>query len=206
MHHRFSGFWSHPHGCAGRHGRRHGFAGLLGGVLGHGDFGWHSFRAGRKLGAEDLQLLVLALLAEKPAHGYELIKALSDRSGGYYHPSPGMVYPALTYLEEIGYASFESEGTRKLYSITNAGRAYLEENRGVAETLLAQLKWVGEKMNAMRNAYASEGDSSDATSVKLRAARARLRATLIELQGASEEEQRRVAEILDRAADEIRRK
>ncbi|HET7097408.1 MAG TPA: PadR family transcriptional regulator [Casimicrobiaceae bacterium] len=206
MHHRFSGFWSHPHGCAGRHGRRHGFAGLLGGVLGHGDFGWHSFRAGRKLGAEDLQLLVLALLAEKPAHGYELIKALSDRSGGYYHPSPGMVYPALTYLEEIGYASFESEGTRKLYSITNAGRAYLEENRGVAETLLAQLKWVGEKMNAMRNAYASEGDSSDATSVKLRAARARLRAALIELQGASEEEQRRVAEILDRAADEIRRK
>ncbi len=206
MHHRFSGFWSHPHGCAGRHGRRHGFAGLLGGVLGHGDFGWHSFRAGRKLGAEDLQLLVLALLAEKPAHGYELIKALSDRSGGYYHPSPGMVYPALTYLEEIGYASFESEGTRKLYSITDAGRAYLEENRGVAETLLAQLKWVGEKMNAMRNAYASEGDSSEAMSVKLRAARARLRAALIEMHGASEDEQRRVAEILDRAADEIRRK
>jgi len=206
MHRRFSGFWSHPHDCAGRHGRRHGFAGLIGGVLGHGDFGWHSFRAGRKLGAEDLQLLVLALLAEKPAHGYELIKALSDRSGGYYHPSPGMVYPALTYLEEIGYASFESEGTRKLYSITEAGRAYLEENRGVAETLLAQLKWVGEKMSAMRNAYASEGDSGETMSVKLRAARARLRAALIELQGASEEEQRRVAEILDRAADEIRRK
>ena len=206
MHHRFSGFWHHPHDCAGRHGRRHGFAGLLGGVLGHGDFGWHSFRAGRKLGAEDLQLLILALLAEKPAHGYELIKALSDRSGGYYQPSPGMVYPALTYLEEIGYAAFESEGTRKLYSITDPGRAHLEEHRGVAETLLAQLKWVGEKMSAMRNAYASDGDSTETMSVKLRAARVRLRAALIETHGASEEEQRRVAEILDRAADEIRRK
>ena len=206
MHHRFAGFWVHPNDCAGRHGRRHGFAGLLGGILGHGDFGWHSFRASRKLGAEDLQLLILALLSEKPAHGYELIKALSDRSGGYYHPSPGMVYPALTYLEEIGYASFESEGTRKLYSITDAGRAHLEENRSFADTILAQLKWVGEKMGAMRNAFSSEADSGDAMSTKLRAARARLRAALMETRGASEEEQRRVADILDRAADEIRRK
>src|SRR5215470_6698512 len=164
MHHRVAGFWLYPHDCAGRHGRRHGFAGLLGGVLGHGDFGWHSFRAGRKLGAEDLQLLILALLAEKPAHGYELIKALSDRSGGYYQPSPGMVYPALTYLEEIGYASFESEGTRKLYSITDAGRAHLEENRSIAETILAQLKWVGERVGAMRGAFANDGESGEAMS------------------------------------------
>ena len=205
MRHSYAGFWFHPHECAGRHSRRHGFAGLLGGVLGHGDFGWQSFRAGRKLGAEDLQLVILALLAEKPAHGYELIKALSDRSGGYYHPSPGMVYPALTYLEEIGYASVESEGTRKLYSITDAGRAHLDENRSLADTILAQLKWVGEKMGAMRSAF-SESDSGEATSVKLRAARGRLRAALIEMRGASEEEQRRIAEILDRAADEIRRK
>ena len=207
MHHPFARFrLHHAHDCAGRHARRHGFAGLLGGVLGHGDFGWHSFRAGRKLGAEDLQLLVLALLAEKPAHGYELIKALSDRSGGYYRPSPGMVYPALTYLEEIGYASFESEGTRKLYSITDAGRAHLEENRSTADTMLAQLKWVGEKMGAMRNAFSNDSDPNEAMSTKLRAARARLRAALMETRGAADDEQRRVAEILDRAADEIRGK
>jgi len=206
VHHHFAGFWLHPHDCGGRHGRRHGFAGVLGGMFGHGDFGWHSFRAGRKLGAEDLQLLILALLSEKPAHGYELIKALSDRSGGYYHPSPGMVYPALTYLEEIGYASYASEGTRKLYSITDAGRTHLDENRSVADTILAQLKWVGERMGAMRSAFSTDGDSSEAMSVKLRAARARLRAALIEIRGASEDEQRRIAEILDRAADEIRRK
>jgi DNA-binding PadR family transcriptional regulator len=206
MHHRFAGFWLHPHDCIGRHGRRHGFAGVLGGVLGHGDFGWHSFRAGRKLGAEDLQLIILALLAEKPAHGYEIIKALAERSGGYYHPSPGMVYPALTYLEEIGYASVETEGTRKLYNITDAGRVHLEENRGIADTMLAQLKWVGEKMAHMRSAFSNEGDQGDAMSAKLRAARARLRAALIERGDASEDEQRRIAEILDRAAEAIRGK
>ena len=205
MSHPFAAFWLHRRDCAGRH-RRHGFGGLLGGVMGHGDFGWHHFRAGRKLGAEDLQLVILALLAEKPAHGYEIIKALSDRSGGYYHPSPGMVYPALTYLEEIGYASVEAEGTRKRYTVTEAGRAHLDENRSVADTILAQLKWVGEKMGAMRNAFSSEADAGDAMSAKLRAARARVRAALIEARGASEEEQRRIAGILDRAADEIRRK
>ena len=199
MHRRFAGFWMHPHDCAGRQGRRHGFAGFLGGVLGHGDFDWHSLRAGRKLGAEDLQLVILALLAEKPAHGYEIIKALFERSGGYYHPSPGMVYPALTY------ASVEAEGTRKLYNITDAGRAHLDENRSAAETILAQLKWVGEKMGHVRNAFSSES-SSDRMSAKLRAARARLRAALIEKGDASDDEQRRIAEVLDRAADEIRGK
>jgi DNA-binding PadR family transcriptional regulator len=202
----FAAFLFHRRGCAGRHRRSGSLAGLFGGAMGHGDFGWHSFRAGRKLGAEDLQLVILALLSEKPAHGYEIIKALSDRSGGYYHPSPGMVYPALTYLEEIGYASVEAEGTRKLYTLTDAGRAYLEENRSVADTILAQLKWVGEKIGAMRNAFSSEADTSDPMSSKLRAARSRLRAALIEMHGASEEEQRRIAEILDRAADAIRGK
>ena len=206
MHRHFAGFWLHPRNCVGRHSRRHGFAGVLGGVLGHGDFGWHSFRAGRKLGAEDLQLVILALLSEKPAHGYEIIKSLAERSGGFYHPSPGMVYPALTYLEEIGYASVEAEGTRKLYNITDAGRAHLEENRGVVDTMLAQLKWVGERMEHMRSAFSHEGDQGDAVSARLGAARSRLKAALVEKRGASEDEQRRIAEILDRAANDIRGK
>ncbi len=205
MHRHFTG-WLHPRDCVGRHGRRHGFAGVLGGVLGHGDFGWHSFRAGRKLGAEDLQLVILALLSEKPAHGYEIIKSLAERSGGFYHPSPGMVYPALTYLEEIGYASVEAEGTRKLFKITDAGRAHLEENRGVADTMLAQLKWVGEKMEHMRSAFSREAEPADTMSGRLRAARSRLKAALVEKRGASEDEQRRIAEILDRAANDIRGK
>src|SRR5215471_3540767 len=101
--------------CGGRYGRRPGF-GVFGAMGGRG-FGWHGFRAGRKLGGDDLQLLILALLADRPFHGYEIIRALEERSGGFYSPSPGMVYPALTYLEEIGYASVESEGAKKLYRI-----------------------------------------------------------------------------------------
>jgi DNA-binding PadR family transcriptional regulator len=204
MHGHFAGFWGRERGCARRHGRRHGFAGVLGGVLGHGDIGWDSFRAGRKLGAEDLQLVILALLAEKPAHGYEIIKALGERSGGFYSPSPGMVYPALTYLEEIGYASMETEGTRKRYQITDAGRAHLEQNRSVVDTMLAQLKWVGDKMEHVRRAFWHDGEPTEDRSTQLREARSRLRAALVEKSGASGEEQRRIAEILDRATKDIR--
>src|SRR5277367_669719 len=108
-----------PHG---RHGFGHGGPGFMGGH-GGGDFGW-----ARKLGAKDLQLLILALLGERPAHGYELIKTLEERSGGFYSPSPGVIYPALTYLHDIGFASVEQQGTRKLYSITPEGKAHLEAN------------------------------------------------------------------------------
>ena len=74
----------------------------------------------------DLQLVILSLLAEKPSYGYELIKAIEERMGGGYAPSPGVVYPTLTLLEERGFAQIEpSEGSRKVYGITEAGRAEL---------------------------------------------------------------------------------
>ena len=179
---------------------------MLGNAFGRGDIGWHGFRAGRKLGADDLQLLILALLDEGPAHGYELIKVFGERSGGFYNPSPGMVYPALTYLEEIGYASVEADGNRKLYRITEAGRAWLDENRSVVDTIFEQLKWAGEKMAHMRRAFSDETERADGTSARLREARSRLRSVLVERGGASDEEQRRIADILDRATEEIRGK
>jgi DNA-binding PadR family transcriptional regulator len=74
-----------------------------------------------------LQLVILALLEERPRHGYEIIKALEETSKGFYAPSPGMVYPALTYLEEVGYATVEAEGSKKLYQITAAGQSVLAE-------------------------------------------------------------------------------
>src|SRR5579871_6237691 len=96
----------------GRHGGPHGgffgFGHHFGEGFGPGGGGRGGFGPGRKLSSADLQLLLLALLAEKPSHGYELIKALEERTTGYYSPSPGMVYPALTYLEEIGHASVEA--------------------------------------------------------------------------------------------------
>ena len=197
-------FRRREHDCGGRRGR-HGFGGPKGGLWGgqFGDFGWHSFRAGRKLGADDLQLLILAQLAEKPAHGYEIIKAIDERSAGFYAPSPGMVYPALTYLEEIGYASVEAEGTRKRYAITPEGRAHLERHRERTDTILAQLHWLASKMEHVREAFGGERGRRDAMTPELDEARARLRALLARKLGSPEDEQQRIAEILRRAAEEI---
>ena len=107
-------FLHRGHRHAHRFGHRHrGFQGFgFGpGQLFNDEAGRGGVGAGRKLNAGDLQLLILALLAEKPSHGYEVIRSLDERSNGYYSPSPGMVYPALTYLEEIGHASVETLGT-----------------------------------------------------------------------------------------------
>lgn len=204
----YTGDFSLRHRCGGRHGRRSGFMfGVAGGGRG---FGWHGFRTGRKLGADDLQLLILALLADRPYHGYEIIRALDERSGGFYSPSPGMVYPALTYLEEIGYASVESEGAKKLYRITDEGRAQLERNRRVVDAILAQLTWVGAKMEHVRRVFTGEDprtagrdDTPRGWGAELAEARRRLRGALSALGDASPEEQRRVAAILDRATREI---
>lgn len=109
-----------------RGGGGHGFGpfgGFGGGPGGFGGFGDDAMPRGRQFSADDLQLLLLALLAEQPSHGYELIKALDTRSSGFYAPSPGMVYPALTYLEELGYVTVQAEGNRKRYALADAGRA-----------------------------------------------------------------------------------
>ena len=216
----------HHHHHASRHGHR-GFAGFGGrhGFPGdpHGA-GFDGLNRGRKLGSADLQLLLLALLAERASHGYELIKALDERSNGYYTPSPGMVYPALTYLEEIGHASVEVQGAKKLYSITAAGLTHLEGQRASVDALLEQLAYIGQRMEQMRRAMGGGGGSSDdaadfdapqafggrgrgrhsAGEPEVRAARRSLKSALIEKSGASVAEQRRIAEILERAAAEIR--
>ncbi|MBX3644008.1 MAG: PadR family transcriptional regulator [Rubrivivax sp.] len=198
----------HYHAMHRHHGRggffgRHGF----GDEAGRGVFG-----RGRKLGSADLQLLLLALLAEQPSHGYELIKALDERSGGWYVPSPGMVYPALTYLEETGHASVEVEGTKKRYSITDEGRAHLDANRAAVDALLAQLKWIAERAAGMRSAMAGNAGGSADDSGDLRDARRALQAAIRDAveaavrggRRAPQAEQRRIADILERAASEIR--
>lgn len=199
----------------GRHHGGRGFAGRFGGWFAEGgEPGGRGFGMGRKLGSADLQLLILKLLADKPRHGYEVIKALDELSKGFYVPSPGMVYPALTYLEEIGHATVASEGTRKLYSITEAGRQHLSAQRSVAEALATQFERVGERMEHLRHAMRSrvdrdaEGIDADerrgAGEPLLRARRA-LQAALAEKRDSSPEEQQRIADILSRAADAIAR-
>jgi DNA-binding PadR family transcriptional regulator len=206
--HHLHDFW---HGIGRHHGGR-GSGGFFAGFMGGRGLGGGSFRTGRKLGSADLQLIILALLAEKPSHGYELIKSLEERSGGFYSPSPGMVYPALSYLEEIGYSMVEAEGTKKLYSITAEGRRHLEENRAAVEAILSELERIGSRMEYVRRAFADQdlsGDETDdfeqdsAASEDLWVARRRLRMALHQKRHCVTAEARRIAAILKRATAEI---
>jgi DNA-binding PadR family transcriptional regulator len=186
-----------------RHRGHSGFGHFGKGFMEGGGIGRRGFGMGRKLASVDLQLLILRLLEEKPRHGYQLIKELDERSKGFYIPSPGMVYPALTYLEEIGHATVEAVGTRKLYSITPAGSAHLEANRGTAERLLEQFERVGHRMDRVRRAMDTDDGGKGHDSSELHRARRDLRQALSDRAGSSKEEDQRIALILQRAAAEI---
>lgn len=189
---------------AGRAHHRGGFGRF--GFMGGFGMGPESFR-GRKMGSVDLRLVLLMLLAERPSYGYELIKALEDRSGGFYSPSPGMVYPALTWLEEVGYASVTAEGAKKLYAITDAGRAYLAEHQDAAHSILSQLEHIARKLGRMREAFSGFEEDEDAGNSKdVWLARRELKDALRAARGASTEERARIAEILKNAAAQIRGK
>jgi DNA-binding PadR family transcriptional regulator len=94
---------------------------------------------GRLFDYGDLRLLLLAMIADKPRHGYEIIKAIEERFGGSYTPSPGVIYPTLSWLVDMGYATAEAEDSgRKSYRITTEGEAFLTANRTAADELLAR--------------------------------------------------------------------
>ncbi len=115
-------------GERGGHGHHEGFEGRFGGGM--------RGRRARVFDQGDLRLLLLSLIAEQPSHGYELIRSIEEKLGGAYSPSPGVVYPTLTLLEELGYATVEAQdGGRKLYSITEAGRGYLAEQREAVDVV-----------------------------------------------------------------------
>ena len=201
-----------------RYGR--GFGGVFPGFVSGGmGMGGRAFRAGRRLASGDLQLVLLALLAERPSHGYELIKALEERSGGFYSPSPGMIYPALTWLEEMGYASVTAEGAKKLYSLTPQGIQHLQQNEAAAEELWEQLALFGRKLARFQKLFTADEDVVDRfgsgpgadsdwhqMKAEFRALRDELRAAIQEKISASLQEKKRVLEILRRAISEIRGK
>jgi DNA-binding PadR family transcriptional regulator len=118
----------HKHFRSERHGGRHGHRGT----------GRPELR--RFFAHGDLRLVILYMIAEKPSHGYEIIKAIEDRVGGAYSPSPGVVYPTLTLLEELGHVTVSvGEGGKKLHAITGEGRAYLDAHRPMLDTLLVRM-------------------------------------------------------------------
>ena len=200
----------HLHHFFGRHHGGRGFGHFGKGFMEGGHMGGRAFGMGRKLASVDLQLLILGLLAEKPCYGYEIIKALEERSKGFYIPSPGMVYPALTYLEEIGHATVEADGARKLYRITTSGQEHLEANRGTAEDLFTQFTRVGERMDRVRRAmHAQETDEDNSVdharsgSRDFHRARKALKLALLDKWDSSAEEQQRIIAVLKRATAEI---
>ena len=190
--------------AARRFGRHGGRGPGWGPSAGRGGGDW--FRIGRMLAQGDLKLLALALIAEQPRHGYELIKLIEEKTSGWYSPSPGVVYPTLTFLEEAGYVTAESEGAKKRYTITDAGRAYLEENRDIADMVLERLAAIGEKLARRRRAWGGSHDEEQQTVPQLvGAAIENLRAAAARrLEGQNGEAETRIVEILARAAQDIR--
>jgi DNA-binding PadR family transcriptional regulator len=208
----FNAFHHHHHGHAFGHGENrsdhghhehHAGRGPFGGRHDGGDFfaDWNEMRGGgrrgggggRMFGHGDLKLLLLALIEQQPRHGYELIRIIEDMFHGQYSPSPGAIYPTLTMLEELGHAEVTNEqGGRKLYAITAAGRAYLDENRDAVDAVTA------------RTEHSARLAAKMAAPVNVRKAMHALKHALL-MRGSdwNKTEAQRVAEILERAATAI---
>ena len=98
------------------------------------------FGLGRLFAHGDLRLVILHLIAEQPRHGYELMKAIEERMSGSYSPSPGVIYPTLAWLEDMGYAAAEAEDAgRRRYRITAEGEAFLTANRAAVDALASRI-------------------------------------------------------------------
>jgi DNA-binding PadR family transcriptional regulator len=178
-------------------------------------------RATKMLASGDLQLIILLLLRERPRHGYEVIKALEEQSFGIYTPSPGMVYPALTYLEEVGFATASSEGSKRLYTLSDEGKLHLAGNGEAASEVWQHLARVGRRLAHFQRQIAEDEDVADhfgrdpqdrnrregrELQAEFREVRDDLKAAIHEKLDSSHEEKMRVLEILRRAASDIRGK
>jgi DNA-binding PadR family transcriptional regulator len=162
-------------------------------------FGWgsrrggHGFGPGRVFGKGDLKYVILDLLQDKPAHGYELIRALEERFRGFYSPSPGSVYPTLQLLEDMGYVSAAKQNGKKVYSITDEGRKFLEENRRSVDDIWGRADegWDPELAAEMREMWREVGGLGRLFGGEMRAGRV------------DRDKLRRVRDVISRAAREI---
>jgi DNA-binding PadR family transcriptional regulator len=195
----------HGRWAAGRRrGRFGGFGGRHGGGFG-GEGGEDLMRARRMLAQGDLRLVALALIAEAPRHGYEIIKLLEEKTADWYSPSPGIVYPTLTYLEEAGYVTASTEGAKKLYTITDEGRSYLEQNRDLVDVVLDRMAALGERVNRWRRAARGEREDRRALPPLVEAAFDHLRATVGKRLENDADAEARLVEILARTDADLQR-
>jgi DNA-binding PadR family transcriptional regulator len=176
----------------GRYGRHRGE---------HHGPGHHGFREGaggrgRVFDQGELRFVLLALIAEAPSHGYEIIKAIEDRLGGTYSPSPGVIYPTLTLINELGFATVsESGGGRKLYTITEEGRAHLAENKPVVDAVFARMERASASTAGGRAPQVMRAMENMKMALRLRVSRGPL----------SEDDAQAIADALDAAARAIER-
>ena len=191
-------FSMHKRGCGPR-GYRGGFGGR-GFAMGWGldsARGEGGGRGRRMFDGGELRLVLLRLIADEPRHGYELIRAVEEMTGGAYAPSPGVVYPTLTLLDEMGLIEEQrSEGAKKRFAATDAGRAHLAESAEQVERLMERLKELG--------AERRRGDRAP-----VRRAMANLRHAvndrLFHGEELSEEAAHQMAALIDEAAQKIER-
>lgn len=143
----------------------------------------------------DLKFVVLNLLSERPRHGYEIIKAIEELAGGEYSPSPGVIYPTLTLLEELGQATVTLEqGGKKQYGITAEGTAILASQQEILERILGRLQSAGAVADARRAPELQRSMQNFKTALHFRLGRELDPAAL-----------RKIADAIDRAAVDIER-
>ncbi|WP_296001280.1 PadR family transcriptional regulator [Rugamonas sp.] len=162
------------------HGHHHGGGGR--GERGGGGRGPKMFDAGA------MRYVVLQMIAEKPRHGYEIIKELEQRSGGSYTPSPGAIYPLLSMLLDMGHVSATADGNKKLHTITPEGEAFLAENRQFVDAILARMSEPGDArddlravMHELKNAVISKARDGNPDAGRLDQIRAILRRATAEV-------------------------
>jgi DNA-binding PadR family transcriptional regulator len=176
--------------CRHRHWRGFG---------GRGEGFEHGFGPGFGSGRErffdtgHLRLVILHLIAEKPSYGYEIIKAIEERLSGGYAPSPGVVYPTLTLLEEEGFAASSTEGNKKLFTATEAGREYLKANNATVKVIFGRMEQARKVFGRGRSPQIMRALMNLKFALKMRAGRGDL----------SSEQVSKIAEALDAAARAI---
>ncbi len=169
------------------HGRMKGSCRNSGSYQGCGE----GRRRGRVLDQGMLRFAVLRRLADEPRHGYDLIKLLQEQSRGVYKPSPGMIYPMLSLLEDQGYLSVTTDGNKRLYALTPQGREFLAQNLGLAVAIDERLATLGN--DAVERTRSSFHALRDAVHDRLT------------IPGQSPELLMQLQGILDRALEEIQR-
>jgi DNA-binding PadR family transcriptional regulator len=171
------------------------------GFRGHGfDRNWSEDgerKRGRKIfDGEELRLVLLKLLKDEPRHGYDLIRAIEELTSGAYAPSPGVVYPTLTLLSEMGHTrEVSSDNTRKAYEVTEEGTAFLTAREKDVEALFERLK----ELAAVRERF---------DGAPIRRAMGNLRAVLMHKLGEGKADAKAVhavTAIIDEAAQKIER-